>query len=151
VGLNEAKREIYIIDEIAENRLDMDDLVSFVDSFVYDGETVWADCSEKMEIHTITKKLSEYGIRAKPVSKYNGGGGKGAFKLHGILQLRSYTIYINEHCTGFAREIRSYAWQKDSQGKTIHIPEDGNDHYLDAGLFYALNSVFKARARTKVH
>jgi len=149
VGINEAKREIYIIDEQTETRLDMDGIVTFVDSFCYENETVWADCSEKMEIHTITKTLGKYGIQARPVSKFHGGG-KGGFKLSCIMQLRSYTIYINENCVQFAREIRNYGWKKDSNGNTLHEPEDGSDHLIDA-FFYSLNTVLKARARTKVH
>ena len=143
VGINESKREIYIIDESVQNCLSTDQLIEMVYQFIEEGETVWADCAGAQQI----TDLQAHGVDARKVVKY----GQGNFKPHGISCIWGYTIYINETCTNFAREIRNYSWQEDSKGNRINKPMDKDDHCLDSGLFYALNSIWLRKRKTKVH
>lgn len=143
VGINESKREIYIIDEVVRNKLSTDQLIEMVYQFTEEGETVWSDCAGIQQI----TDMKAHGIDARPVVKY----GQGNFKPHGISCIWGYTIYINETCTNFAREIRNYSWQEDSKGNRINKPQDGNDHTLDAGLFYALNPIWLRKRKTIIH
>lgn len=145
-GISEARKEIYVIDEFCRGKLTSDQLATYVKSFLwYDKEAVYCDSAGSQQIHDLQTK----GVNAVPVSKY--GRVAGEFKSHGIGVLWGYTIYVSQDCKTFAGEISEYCWEKDSKGNHTGRPEDGNDHCIDAGLFYALNSILIRHKRTVVH
>lgn len=129
VGINKAKREIYIIDEAGESGLDTAGIVAQCSAFLYRDEIVRCDSADPITI----RDLQTYGIKAIGVKKPPN------YKIQFVRMLKMYTIYISEKCPNFLREIRSYTWPVDKNGKRIEEVPDGNDHYIDAGLFYALN------------
>jgi len=50
----------------------------------------------------------------------------------GLDLLKSRMIYINATCVWAAKEFSSYSYQKDSQGTVIDIPNDRDNHTIDA-------------------
>ena len=143
LGVNEDKKEIYVLDEMVQNKLDTQQLVDMVKGFIDPHETVWCDSAGLQQI----TDLKTFDVDARSVSKYGGAN----FKPHGIGVLWGYTIYFSEHCKNFAREISQYSWQEDSKGNKLNKPQDGNDHTIDAGLFYALNSVLIRKKASRVY
>ncbi len=134
VGINKQKREIYIIDEIGQSGNDIDSIESMLGAFLWHPEEVInCDVNEKITRNSLKKM----GYKLLGVDK----GGKTGYKLQFYRILRSYTIYINwKKCPNFAREIKGFVWPVDKRtGNKIEEIPDGNDHYLDACLMYALN------------
>ena len=146
-GIDRAKKEIYILQEFVQGDMNIEALAEAVRSLTYQNETIWCDSANRQQI----SDLVYYGLKAVPVSKYGGAN----FKPHGISVLWGYTIYVSIECKQFAGEITSYTWKEDSHGNVLSVPDDGvgADHQntLDAGLFYALNSVLIKSNTSKIY
>lgn len=68
---------------------------------------------------------------------------------HAIQYCQNYEIIIDYRCVEFIHEIKTYAWQKDKEGKSIRKPVDSNDHYIQA-MFYALNRQINSYRKTYI-
>jgi len=150
-GINRDKKEIYIIDESIEGELNSVKRAEYVKRFLmYDNEKIYADSAGSSEIRDLREL---HNVNIDPVHKY--GRVKGEFKSHGIGVLWEYTIFVSIRCKTFLNEISEYCWKKDSQGRATGIPDDGigmkHQNTLDAGLFYALNSVLMRAQTSKIY
>ena len=67
------------------------------------------------------------------------GKAKGAktAKQRRIEWLHDYVIYVDVSCANLIDELKAYRWRTDSAGNVLDVPEDANDHGIDA-LSYAL-------------
>lgn len=52
--------------------------------------------------------------------------------LHGIKWLKGFEIIVDPKCKGLIQELSSYRWKVDKFGEPLNIPEDKNNHYIDA-------------------
>ena len=61
----------------------------------------------------------------------------GAYKNSMIDYLKHFdNIYIHKtNCPTASREFPKWKWQIDSRGVIQNIPEDGNDHTIDATIY----------------
>ena len=143
VGIDERKKHIYILDEAVQNKLNSEQLIEFVRGFIDHKQDVYCDSAGAQQI----TDLQCAGINAIPVSKYGGAN----FKPHGISCIWGYTIFFSTHCKHFAGEVSQYTWAQDSRGNKLNKPVDGNDHTIDAGLFYSLNSKWIRRKTTMIY
>jgi phage terminase large subunit len=85
---------------------------------------------DSAEPKSITE-LRNYGIHAYPVKK-----GPDSV-VHGIQWLQGMEIIIDTSCVHLREELTTYQWKRDKDGNSIRIPEDKNNHLIDA-LRYAL-------------
>lgn len=147
VGANHQKRELYILDERVKGNISSAQWADIVYSFLWhDKEEVLADSAGSQQIHD----LRTAGLNVTPVYKY--GKVEGEFKSHGIGVWWGYTIYVSEqNAPTFAREISEYQWAKDKTGVSLGKPQDGNDHCIDAGLFYAPNKFLRGQKKVRIH
>lgn len=53
------------------------------------------------------------------------------YKADVINVLKGYKILVVSGDIDLQREISTYAWQQDKEGKPLPKPQDGNDHYMD--------------------
>lgn len=53
----------------------------------------------------------------------------------GIRKVKSMPLYITKRSTNLLKEIRSYKWKIDRDGKVLDEPVKFNDHALDAGRY----------------
>lgn len=143
VGIDQRKKHIYILDEMVQNKLNTDQLIEMVRGFTAPNEVVWCDSAGAQQI----MDLQMAGVNAIAVSKYGGAN----FKPHGISVIWGYTIYFDTKCKNFANEITQYSWQEDSKGNKLNKPQDGNDHTIDAGLFYAPNSLWIQKKASRIY
>lgn len=68
---------------------------------------------------------------------------KGADSVRAGLQiLQGYELRVTERSLDLIRELRTYSWKQDRNGKWMNIPEDRNNHAIDA-LRYAAMTFFK--------
>ena len=58
----------------------------------------------------------------------------------GIDLLKRYKIHITSDSNNTIQEFRNYKWQEDKSGRLINIPEDKNNHCIDA-VRYATYSI----------
>ena len=65
---------------------------------------------------------------------------------HGIQWLQGYQIVVDRRCQNMRNELSLYQWRKDKDGNSLNIPEDKNNHLIDA-LRYATESEANATHR----
>ena len=61
--------------------------------------------------------------------------------LHGIKWLKGFEIIVDPKCKGIIEEFGSYRWKVDKFDNPLNIPEDKNNHYIDA-LRYACDDLY---------
>jgi len=81
-----------------------------------------ADSSEPKSI----AELNNLGINAIPAQK-----GPDSI-LHSIKWLKGFEIIVDPKCRGLIEELGLYKWKLDKLDNPLNIPEDKNNHYIDA-------------------
>ncbi len=98
----------------------------------------YADSAGKQSI----MDLSTYGIYATPVKKNTGEGNKN-WIIAGIDRvqqlLKENKIVVHPRCKGMIKEFMSYSWRKDRLGESVNLPEDRNNHLLDALRYFVVS------------
>ena len=89
-----------------------------------------ADSAEPKSID----ELRLYGVQVLPANK-----GQGSVN-QGIKYMQSQRISVTKSSVNLIKEYRQYFWKFDKDGRQLNIPEDGNDHLLDAAR-YAFESM----------
>lgn len=85
--------------------------------------------------------LATYGIYCTPVKK-NTETGNRSWIVSGIDRvqqlLKERKIVIHPRCKGLIKEFMSYSWRKDRLGEAVNLPEDKNNHLLDAFRYFIM-------------
>ena len=137
VHLDKKKKIIYIVDEMYQRGMFIDDIAKEIKGIV-GTEIVTCDSSEPRSI----ADLKRNGIRAI-------GAKKGAGSIeHGIKWLQGHKIVVDHRCTDIIKELSSYKWKEDKDGNVIPKPVDKDNHGLDA-LRYALEGEMR-QSKTKI-
>lgn len=127
------KKIIYILDELCESGLTNTMLAGILKGFCNGGYIV-CDSAEPKSI----KELQNNGIRAT-------GAKKGPDSVeHGIQWLQGCTIVVDIKCQQMKNELQLYQWRKDKDGRSMRVPEDRNNHLIDA-MRYAMETESTAR------
>ena len=119
------KREIFIFDGWEELKLTNPQIARRLAPTIGE-EPIFCDSAEPKSI----AELQADGIDARPVKK-----GKDSI-LHGIKWLRQHKIYVDPSLQHIINELNTWSWKQDKDGKSLPIPEDRNNHSMDA-LRYA--------------
>ena len=83
----------------------------------------------------IIEELRRMGLPIRPTKK-------GANSVHaGIDVLKRHKLYVIGD--NFVQEMRNYKWVEDRSGKLTNIPQDGNDHLIDAFRYATYNVLSK--------
>ena len=61
-------------------------------------------------------------------------------ELKGISDSKEYRIFVKPSCKNTIAELSSYCWKKDKSDNGINVPEDTNNHLMDA-MRYAFYDV----------
>lgn len=121
---------LYITDEIYAQNLLNKDSMPLVKAII-GNEYVTCDSAEPKSI----AEYSNNGINAIRAKK-----GKGSIES-GIKFLQSFSkIVIHPSCKNALNEFQSYSFKKDNNGNILTIPEDANNHIIDA-LRYSLEDL----------
>ena len=130
---DKAHKRIYILDEIYERGLTNTALAPVLRDFC-GSQYITCDSAEPKSI----KELQNMGIRAL-------GAKKGPDSvMHGIQWLQGHEIIIDNKCQNAKNEFQLYQWKKDRDGNSLRVPEDRNNHLIDA-IRYAMESESTAR------
>lgn len=121
-------RTIHILNEFSMSNVSSEQRILSVRSIVGYSQVI-CDSADPKSID----ELALAGINA--VGAYKPSG----HKERAWIWLQSFLMYIDvDKCPNFSREISTYQWQKDKNGRVIQKLKDGNDHCLDA-FIYSLN------------
>jgi phage terminase large subunit len=127
--------DIYILDEIYENKLTLEQLAQKTIELI-GREYVVCDSAEPRSIEFMKGK----GIKALSARK-----GKDSV-LNGIMWLKGKRIFVNESCINTINELSLYKWREDKDGVALDQPVDENNHALDA-LRYAYEDMMKDKGK----
>jgi phage terminase large subunit len=112
---------LYIKELLYLRGLTSDDLVYKIQELGIDlTDDLWCDSARPEIIEDLKRK----GINAKPVKKHT--------ILHGIDLIKRHKVYITENSKNIWNEFNSYKWKTNKDNKTLDIPEDDNNHAIDA-------------------
>lgn len=130
-AVNPLKKEIWIYDEHYETRMLNSDIAKMITAKGYAKERIRADAAEPKS----NDDLKRLGIsRIAPSVK-----GKDSI-INGISKIQEYRIFVKPSCKNTIAELSSYCWKKDKSDNGINVPEDTNNHLMDA-MRYAFYDV----------
>ena len=139
VHYDRAQKKIYILDELHEKGMTNSQLAESLKPWV-GGHYITCDSSEPKSI----KELQNLGIRAIGAKK-----GQDSV-MHGIQWLQGHELIVDVKCQHTRNELQLYQWRKDKDGQSMRVPEDRNNHLIDA-LRYCLEHESTARYATTLN
>lgn len=121
----------YILDEqLYQKGMSNQAIAEFIKNLSNAQTLVIADSAEPKSID----ELKMYGVNVLPTTK-----GPGSLNQR-IQLMQGKRVSTTKRSINLIKEYRSYLWKTDKDGKILSVPEDGNDHALDAAG-YALASL----------
>lgn len=122
--------EIYLDELIYQTKLTNQDIAGRLERLgIRRTDEIFADSAEPKSIDEIYRER----WNIKPTVK-------GADSVvNGIQLMQTFSIFVTENSINLIRELRSYAWQVDKEGRGINKPVDIYNHAIDAAR-YAIQS-----------
>jgi phage terminase large subunit len=115
----------------------------YCDEILYETKLTTADLIERYKELGVSKTVEIFCDNAEPKTieelRRAGYNAKPADKdvREGIRKVKGQPLYITEKSVNLIKEIRSYKWKTDKDGKVLDEPIKFNDHAIDA-LRYAI-------------
>lgn len=115
----------------------------YIDELLYETKLTTSDLIERYKELGLTKSIQTYCDAAEPKTIEEivraGYNAIGADKdvTEGIRKVKSMPIYITKRSVNILKEIRSYKWKVNKDGKVLDEPVKFNDHLMDA-IRYAI-------------
>jgi phage terminase large subunit len=117
-------KDIYVFDEAYEKGLTTKEIAKLIKDKGYANSEIIGDSAES---RLISELQSEHGIKRLKKSR------KGKDSINaGISKLQGYTIHVLPKCENTINELYSYSYKQDKTGKWLNIPNDENNHLMDA-------------------
>jgi len=120
------ENEAWAQELIYQSHLTNSDLIELLKSRVSKDTPIYADSAEPQRI----EEIYQAGFNIYPAHKE---------VRFGIDKLKQYRLHILSDSVNLIKEIRSYKWREDKEGRILEEPVKFNDHALDS-LRYALGS-----------
>jgi phage terminase large subunit len=139
VHYDRGAKKIYILDELYEKGMTNSQLAETLKPWC-GQHYITCDSSEPKSI----KELQNLGIRAVGAKK-----GQDSV-MHGIQWLQGHEIIVDIKAQHMRNELQLYQWRKDKDGASMRVPEDRNNHLIDA-LRYCLEHESTARYATSLN
>lgn len=127
--LSMERRKLYVWDEFYKKGLSNKAIYQEIERMGYQKERITADSAEPKS----NDELRGMGLRISGAKK-----GKDSIN-NGIQWIQDLEIVIHPRCVHFITEISSYQWKTDKFNNKLNVPEDDNNHLMDA-MRYALES-----------
>jgi phage terminase large subunit len=131
----------WIYDEVYQSDLHLDQLVYVLRDKM--GDTRFAriigDGAARFELESLRKRR----FRITGGKKGADSISNGVQEVRSLLKIREGTgkpkIFIHRGCKNTIREFESYSWIRDAFGDITNVPEDKNNHAMDAIRYLALD------------
>jgi phage terminase large subunit len=111
------------------------------DELLYEPKLTTSDLIEKYKVLEISKTGNIYCDAAEPKTIEElcraGYNAISADKdvTEGIRKVKGMPLYITKRSANLLKEVRSYKWKTDRDGKVLDEPVKFNDHAMDAGRY----------------
>jgi phage terminase large subunit len=136
VGVKDGR--IYAEEILYETKLTTSDLTDVIKIFGLTRSCdIYCDAAEPKTI----EEIKRMGLNALPAEKS---------VYDGIQKVKSYPLFITRNSTNLLKEIKSYKWKLDREGKVLDEPVKFMDHALDA-LRYAVYTRMNKRKKKLVY
>lgn len=132
--IDQENKKIYITQELYRRGITNQQLIECLKDMGLKREEIYCDSAEPKSI----EELRTGGINARPALKGTDS------VLYGIQKLQNFDIIVDVHCPETWREICSYSWQEDRQGKQTDKPNHNFSHCMDA-LRYGATPYIEAK------
>ena len=123
------ENEVWARELVYQSHLTNSDLIEIMKDKIDKGKAIYADSAEPQRI----EEIYQAGFNIYPAEK--------SVKF-GIDKVKQYKLHILEDSINLIKEIRSYKWKEDKEGRILEEPVKFNDHAMDA-MRYALASLQK--------
>lgn len=119
------------------------DIIKFLRPYAEEGLFVYADSADP-------RLIDEVALGGIVI--YGAQKGAGSI-LAGIDKMQTFEIFTTRQSVHLQSEFRKYVWSKDKDGNYINVPEDHDNHLIDAARYYILavllGKVMKPRKASK--
>lgn len=123
------ENEIWVKEIIYQSHLTNAELIDLLKEKIDRNVSIYADSAEPQRI----EEIYQAGFNVYPSEKN---------VQFGINRVKQYKLHILEDSVNLIKEIRSYKWKEDKEGRILEEPVKFNDHAMDA-MRYALASLQK--------
>lgn len=133
----------WIYDEIYQSDLDLDKLVHVLRDKMGDNHftRIIGDGAARFELESLRKRRFRITGGKKGADSIRNG----IKEVQALLEIREATgkpkLYVASHCKNIIREFESYSWERDAFGEITNIPEDKNNHAMDAIRYLAIDKM----------
>jgi phage terminase large subunit len=131
----------WIFDEVYKTDLHLDQLVYVLRDKMGDDHytRIIGDGAARFELESLRKRRFRITASKKGADSIHNG----IKEVRALLEVRDHNskpkLYIHASCKNTIREFRSYSFIRDSIGEITNVPEDGNDHAMDAIRYLAID------------
>lgn len=85
-------------------------------------------------------ELNQMGASIKGANKQSQDS-KQSYRQWATSKIQEMEIYYTASSTNLRREYLGYMWETDRTGKSLNVPQDGNDHALDAAKYKLIDLI----------
>lgn len=125
--------ELYLHELLYVRNMTMGDIVYKMNELkIEKTDAIWCDSALPQNIEELRRNR----YNAKPVEKKS--------ILSGIDKIKRHKVYITKSSTNIIKEFSSYKWKTDKNNQLLDVPEDDNNHTVDA-IRYVLESTLNKR------
>jgi len=129
--------------------VDTDTMCLYLDEVIYESKLITQELIDRMQQAGVSSSSSIYADAARPETIeeiYRAG-----FNIEkadkavwdGINKMKSFNIHITKTSTNLIKEMRSYKWKVDKNGKSLEEPVKFLDDALDAARYLVWNATRK--------
>ncbi|HOA84153.1 MAG TPA: PBSX family phage terminase large subunit [Thermodesulfovibrio thiophilus] len=140
VKVNTSKSDvskIYVTQLIYQTKLTTPELIELMkEKGIAKRHIIYADAADPDKI----KEIASAGFHVKPANKS---------VFAGIETVKRYNLFVDKYSLDLIKELKTYSWQTDKNGKPTDKPIDYFNHAVDA-LRYALHSFSKTSGRVRL-
>ena len=134
---------LYIEELCYKTEMLSSDIIKFLRPYADEGLFVYADSADP-------RLIDEVALGGIVI--YGAQKGAGSI-LAGIDKMQTFEIFATRQSVHLQSEFRKYVWAKDKDGNYINVPEDHDNHLIDAVRYYILavllGKVMKPRKASK--
>ncbi len=133
IGFQDGK--VYVDEQIYESKLTNDDLSYLIKALGITRSTeIFAETARPEAIEEIRRT----GLNIKPADKS---------VIDGINMVKSMPLFITRRSTNVLKEIKSYKWKTDKDGRVLDEPVKFNDDAMDAMRYGIYTRMFKPKKK----
>ena len=131
----------WVFDEVYKQDLHLDQLVYVLRDKMGDDHytRIIGDGAARFELESLRKRR----FRITASKKGADSIANGIKEVKALLNIREGTgkpkMFIHSSCKNTIREFESYSWIKDSNGEITNVPEDRDNHAMDAIRYLAID------------